>query len=135
MMKEWATIPVILLSATVGALILLFLGRRLWKRRREVADSDAQGDMKTREFTTSMLDMEKEKLMEIEKLVEIEEESSKKRKKSKSKKNSDESSEESSPPTLREVKKSMRNPSKRHIEDKRPRVKKSKSRRSRRELD
>ena len=129
MMKEWATIPVILLSATVGALILLFLGRRLWKRRREVADSDAQGDMKTREFTTSTLDMEKEKLMEIE------DESSKKRKKSKSKKNSDESSEESSPPTLREVKKNMRNPSRRHNEDKLPQVKKSKSRRSRRELD
>lgn len=148
-MEEWAIIPVILLSAIVGALIFLFLSRRLWKRRREVADFDAQGDMK---LTASMLDMEKEKLMNIEEEP------------SRDKKKNDESShsEGSNPPTLedirREVKKnkrernpgrsskkvsserkkkgkSMRNPSKRQIEDERHRRKKRKSTRSGREID
>lgn len=60
LMEGWATIPVALISVMIGGLIFLFLGRRMWKRRREVGDS-VIGDMQTRDFAISDLDISMEK--------------------------------------------------------------------------
>jgi hypothetical protein len=41
-LKPWAKVPVILLSLMIGLLVLLFLGRRLWKRRVYADINDMQ---------------------------------------------------------------------------------------------
>jgi hypothetical protein len=94
-MEKWATIPVALLSVMIGSLVLLFLGRRAWKRRREVFDSDlhVQRDMQTNDFTVGDDDLEKEKM----KLME--EEPVKKKKKHKKKHHYDDTNESDSSAT------------------------------------
>ncbi|KAL3793753.1 hypothetical protein HJC23_013315 [Cyclotella cryptica] len=59
-LEAWATIPVILISLMIGALVFLFFGRRLWKRHREVGP-DTEREMRTKDFAVSELDMTKEK--------------------------------------------------------------------------
>lgn len=87
-MANWATVPVALLSVMIGSLVILFLGRRVWKRRREVSDTHIQTDMLTRDFATSDLDIDKEKFGEQSSKGEEEEEDPGKSKKSKKKKKS-----------------------------------------------
>jgi hypothetical protein len=48
--KNWATVPVILISLMIGALMSIFFGRRLWKRRAYLDVDDMACEMKTSEF-------------------------------------------------------------------------------------
>jgi hypothetical protein len=95
-MEKWATIPVALLSVMIGSLLLLFLGRRVWKRRREVVDSDlhVQRVMQTNDFTVGDDDLEKEKM----KLMVVEP-VKKKKKKHKKKHHHDDTNESDSSAT------------------------------------
>ncbi|KAL7515932.1 hypothetical protein ACHAWX_001001 [Stephanocyclus meneghinianus] len=59
-MEAWATIPIILISLMIGALVFLFFGRRFWKRHH-VVGPDTKREMRTKDFASSDLDITKEK--------------------------------------------------------------------------
>lgn len=84
-MERWATISIALLSVMIASLVVLFLGRRVWKRRRVVIDSDVQLDMETRNFTVGNDGVEKD--------VFVDQETSKKKSKKRKSSASDASAE------------------------------------------
>ena len=60
-LKSWATVPVILVSLMIAALMFVFFGRRLWSRRVHTDFDVDDMKMNTKDFNVSDLDIDKEK--------------------------------------------------------------------------